>query len=71
MRELAQSAYANRSYRVYLVGGGTAVLEGWRESSIDADLYAPQERILRDVQAIKERLPRCGRPWTISCRALN
>jgi hypothetical protein len=56
MRELAQSAYANRSYRVYLVGGGTAVLEGWRESSIDADLYAPQERILRDVQAIKERL---------------
>jgi hypothetical protein len=56
MRELAQSAYANRSYRVYLVGGGTAVLEGWRESSIDADLYAPQEQILRDVQAIKERL---------------
>ena len=32
------------------------MLEGWRESSIDADLYAPQDDILRDVQNIKERL---------------
>ena len=56
MRELAGSANPKRSYRVFLVGGGTAVLEGWRESSIDADLYAAQEDIFRDVQAIKERL---------------
>jgi hypothetical protein len=39
-----------------LVGGGTAVLEGWRESSIDADLYSAEDDIFRDVQAIKERL---------------
>jgi hypothetical protein len=56
MRELAGSANPKRSYRVFLVGGGTAVLEGWRESSIDADLYAAQDDIFRDVQAIKERL---------------
>jgi hypothetical protein len=56
MRELARSAKANRSYRVYFLGGGTAVLEGWRESSIDADLYAKQDDIFNDVQGIKERL---------------
>jgi hypothetical protein len=56
MRELARFARPNRSYRVYLVGGGTAVLEGWRESSIDADLYAKQDDLFRDVQGIKERL---------------
>ena len=56
MRELARSAKPKQSYRVYLVGGGTAVLEGWRESSIDADLYAKQDDIFHDVQAIKERL---------------
>ena len=56
MRELARSAKREESYRVYLVGGGTAVLEGWRESSIDADLYAWVFVLFRDVQAIKERL---------------
>jgi hypothetical protein len=56
MRELARSAKSQRHYRVYLVGGGTAVLEGWRDSSIDADLYAKQDDIFRDVQNIKERL---------------
>ena len=56
MRELARSAKREESYRVYLVGGGTTVLEDWRESSIDADLCATQDDIFRDVQAIKERL---------------
>jgi hypothetical protein len=56
MRELARSAKRNRNYRVYLVGGGTAVLEGWRESSVDADLYAKQDEIFRDVQDVKKRL---------------
>lgn len=56
MRELAGSAGRNRYYRVYLVGGGTAVLMGWRESSVDADLHADQDDIFRDVQDIKERL---------------
>ena len=55
MQELARWAKPKRSYRIYLVGGGTAVLEGWRESSIDADLYAQQDDIFRDVQKIKER----------------
>lgn len=59
MRELARSAKPKRNYRVYrvyLVGGGTAVLEGWRESSIDADLFTAQDDIFHDVQGIKERL---------------
>jgi hypothetical protein len=56
MRELARSAKPKHDYRVYLVGGGTAVLEGWRDSSIDADLHAQPDDIFRDVQAIKERL---------------
>lgn len=56
MRELARLAGPNRSYRVYLVGGGTAVLEGWRESSIDVDLCASDDDVFRDVQDIKERL---------------
>ena len=56
MRELARSAGKDTHYRVYIVGGGTAVLQGWRESSVDADLYAAQDDIFSDVQAIKERL---------------
>jgi hypothetical protein len=28
---------------VYLLGGGTAVLQGWRPSTIDADLYADKD----------------------------
>jgi hypothetical protein len=50
MRELARSAKPKQNYRVYLVGGGTAVLEGWRESSIDADLYTQQDDIFRAVE---------------------
>ena len=56
MRELSRSAGKDGHYSVYLVGGGTAVLEGWRASSVDADLHAPRDDIFRDVQAIKERL---------------
>jgi len=41
---------------VYLVGGGTAVLEGWRESTIDADLHADRDEIFRNIQQLKERL---------------
>ncbi len=56
MRELAGSAGKEGHYDVYLVGGGTAVLNGWRESSVDADLYCARDDIFRDVEAIKERL---------------
>lgn len=56
MRELARSAPRRGSPRVYVLGGGTAVLEGWRESTIDADLCSDGDEIFRDIQAIKERL---------------
>jgi len=56
MKELARCAPGRRSYRVYIVGGGTAVLAGWRESTIDADLASDDDAIFRDVQGMKERL---------------
>lgn len=56
MLELARRAPARGRYRVYLVGGGTAVLAGWRESTLDADLHSDTEAIFRDIQAVKERL---------------
>lgn len=56
MKALARSAPRRGAYRVFFVGGGTAVLAGWRVSTIDADLYSDREEIFRDVQAIKERL---------------
>jgi len=56
MEELARSAPGRGPYRVLFVGGGTAVLAGWRESTIDADLYSDNEEVFRDVQGIKERL---------------
>jgi hypothetical protein len=55
MREIAATA-PRRPHRVYLVGGTTAVLLGWRASSLDADLWAEDDAVFRDVQGIKERL---------------
>jgi uncharacterized nucleotidyltransferase DUF6036 len=44
--------------RIFLVGGGSAVLLGWRDSTIDIDLKAIPERdeILRQLSVLKERL---------------
>lgn len=56
MSELARTAPRGGSYRVYLVGGGTAVLAGWRPATIDADLHADDDEVFRDIQGIKERL---------------
>lgn len=56
MQELARSAPRKGSFRVYLVGGGTAVQEGWRASSIDVDLCSDRDEVFRDIQGIKERL---------------
>jgi len=56
MRELARAAPAGESFRVYLLGGGTAVLSGWRTATVDADLYADDDAVFRDIQGIKERL---------------
>jgi hypothetical protein len=56
MREIARTAPGKGRYRVYFVGGGTAVYAGWRPSSIDADLFSEDEVVFRDIQGIKERL---------------
>ena len=56
MRALA--AAARRPLQVYLVGGATAVIEGWRDSTVDVDLKFgdDSDAILQAIPAIKERL---------------
>ena len=54
MKRLAESAPRGRRFRVFVVGGGTAVAQGWRESTIDVDLYAEDEAVFVDIQRIKE-----------------
>lgn len=43
---------------VYLTGGATAVIEGWRSSTIDVDIRIELERdeLLRELSAVKEAL---------------
>jgi hypothetical protein len=49
---------AEERVRLYLTGGATAVLEGWRQSTVDIDVRFEPERdeILRELAALKERL---------------
>jgi hypothetical protein len=49
---------ANEPATVYLVGGATAVIQGWRATTIDIDLYIEPERddLLRALPTLKERL---------------
>jgi hypothetical protein len=49
---------AERPVRVYLVGGTTAVLMGWRASTIDVDLVMrpDDDAVLRAIPSLKERL---------------
>ena len=56
MRRLGDRAEA--AGRVYLTGGATAVLLGWRSATIDIDLAlgADAEHLLRFVPALKEEL---------------
>ena len=44
--------------RIYLTGGSTAVMEGWRQSTIDVDLrLEPEdEEIMRALPELKDRL---------------
>jgi hypothetical protein len=43
--------------KVYLVGGATAVIEGWRSSTVDIDLLIePDDQLTREIAALKERL---------------
>jgi len=56
MEGLARAA--GRPTHVYLVGGTTAVLLGWRDSTIDIDFVVEPEddAILRELAGLKERL---------------
>lgn len=56
MAELARTAPRKGSFRVYFVGGATAVLCGWRTATIDADLHAERDEVFRGIQEIKDRL---------------
>jgi len=44
--------------RLYLTGGATAVLEGWRASTVDVDvrIEPESEELLRAISELKERL---------------
>lgn len=43
---------------VYLTGGATAVLHGWRDTTIDVDikLIPDRDEILREIPRLKEKL---------------
>lgn len=69
MRELADASRIRRlmeafgraaggDVRIYLVGGTTAVLMGWRASTIDVDFVMRPEddALLRAIPSLKERL---------------
>ena len=55
MRRLGESG---GTARVYLTGGTTAVLRGWRKSTIDIDLLLvpDDDLLLRAIQELKEEL---------------
>lgn len=54
----ALGAAGREDTRVYLTGGASAVLLGWRESTIDVDLQLVPDRdeLLRAIAPLKERL---------------
>jgi hypothetical protein len=55
-RELGRAA--RRPVRIYLTGGSTAVVEGWRETTVAVDIrFEPEsDELLRELPALKERL---------------
>ena len=60
LRELARrlGRAARTPTRIYLTGGATAVLEGWRGSTVDVDLRLEPhlDALLRELPALKEDL---------------
>ena len=56
MRELGRAA--DQDGAVYLTGGATAVLVGWRDSTVDADiLFVPEaDALFRALPRLKEEL---------------
>jgi hypothetical protein len=55
MRRLGESG---GTARVYFTGGATAILRGWRPSTLDTDLVLVPEddRLLRSIQTLKEEM---------------
>lgn len=56
VKALARAAPRRRTYRLFLVGGGTAVYLGWRRASIDVDFFSEHDALFVNIQEIKERL---------------
>ena len=60
IRELASelAKVASRDVTVYLTGGATAVLHGWRDSTVDIDLRLEpdSDELLRRIAAVKNEL---------------
>ena len=60
IRELARALgrVARSRVRIYLTGGATAVIEGWRASTIDVDvrLEPEAEELLRELPRLKDQL---------------
>ena len=56
LRTLGQQATAD--LRIYLTGGATAVLHGWRKSTVDVDLKMEPERdeVFRAIPRLKDEL---------------
>lgn len=56
MRALAREAA--QEGRVYITGGGSALLLGWRDSTLDVDIkiVPDSDRLLRSIPALKESL---------------
>ena len=56
MREIARAA--RRDGRVYIAGGASALLRGWRETTVDIDvkLVPDDDAMLRAIPDLKERL---------------
>lgn len=54
----ALAVKANRPARLYFTGGATAVLMGWRASTIDVDIHLvpDDDRLLRALPELKEDL---------------
>lgn len=57
-RELARAT--REPTTIYLTGGATAVMEGWRDSTVDVDLRLEPEsesdEVLRRIAAVKDEL---------------
>jgi len=54
----ALGAEADIPARIYFTGGATAVLLGWRETTIDVDIrmFPESDRLYRAISALKEEL---------------